>query len=100
MIRPLAILALLCAPALAQTPCLTHECSDDSAVPPIAGNERVAWDRVDGARSYELSTDGTTVCALMLTCPVNSNENCALPLSVLCMEKPPVDRALMILMAQ
>lgn len=42
---------------------LTHTGSDDSAVPPVAGNEHVCFLRVTDARSYEFSVDGETVCA-------------------------------------
>lgn len=42
---------------------LTHTGSDDSRTPPVAGNEHVCFSRVDDARSYEFSVDGSTVCA-------------------------------------
>lgn len=63
MIRALLVLAL-CAPALAQTPCTSHECSDDSATPPIAGNEPIVYDIILDIASYEFTyDDGATVCA-------------------------------------
>lgn len=87
----IAVLALLCAHALAQTPvqrpididaddlpgsgsmfyyddvpCLLHSCSDDSAVPPVAGNEDSALTLTDPENigRIDLTVDGgATVCA-------------------------------------
>ena len=57
--------ALLLALSLCAAPgALTHAGSDDSAVPPVVGNEPIVYDIVLNIASYELTyDDGATVCA-------------------------------------